>query len=260
MFSREINSHVYVISIDICFVLLGMVFFAVLSLVVGLTILLSGLFMVKAARYAYRVYQHRAESISKFREVMNPKNTSLPLFSANKRVSAMVMLGSGGHTAELLTALEEIPRSIFNSLTYVIADTDRSSLIRATKVEEKFNSNEILHFVTLPRAREVGQSFMTSVFTTLYALMFAFKVVYFSRPDVLLVNGPGSCVPLCWAAVFFNILGISQTKIIFIESFTRIKHLSLSGKLLYPLVDRFIVQWPQLQEQHALAEYIGILC
>jgi hypothetical protein len=33
---------------------------------------------------------------------------------------------------------------------------------------------------------------------------------------------------------------------VFIESFCRVQSLSLSGLLLYPLVDEFVVQWPQL--------------
>jgi beta-1,4-N-acetylglucosaminyltransferase len=41
-----------------------------------------------------------------------------------------------------------------------------------------------------------------------------------------------------------QILGLSYTRIIYVESFTRVKSLSLSGKLLRPFVDRFVVQWP----------------
>ena len=33
---------------------------------------------------------------------------------------------------------------------------------------------------------------------------------------------------------------------IYIESWARVRTLSLSGRILKPLVDRFLVQWPQL--------------
>ena len=46
----------------------------------------------------------------------------------------------------------------------------------------------------------------------------------------------------------------------FVESFARVQALSLTGKLLYPLADRFVVQWPQLVQKHSAAEYLGILC
>jgi beta-1,4-N-acetylglucosaminyltransferase len=46
---------------------------------------------------------------------------------------------------------------------------------------------------------------------------------------------------------------------VYVESFARVKTLSLSGKLLYPFVDRFIVQWPGLKEKWTRAEYLGVL-
>lgn len=39
-------------------------------------------------------------------------------------------------------------------------------------------------------------------------------------------------------------LGLRYTKIVYVESFARVKSLSLTGKLLRPLVDTFVVQWP----------------
>ena len=55
-------------------------------------------------------------------------------------------------------------------------------------------------------------------------------------------------------------LGLADTRIVFCESFCRVKHLSLTGKLLYPIADRFVVQWPELTQGHRRAEYIGVLC
>jgi beta-1,4-N-acetylglucosaminyltransferase len=48
-------------------------------------------------------------------------------------------------------------------------------------------------------------------------------------------------------------------EIIYIESFARVETLSLTGKLLYPFVDRFLVQWPELSKKLGQAEYKGIL-
>ena len=50
--------------------------------------------------------------------------------------------------------------------------------------------------IALPRAREVGQSYLTSVFTTLRALWAAVALAFSQRPDLLLVNGPGTCLPV----------------------------------------------------------------
>jgi beta-1,4-N-acetylglucosaminyltransferase len=55
------------------------------------------------------------------------------------------------------------------------------------------------------------------------------------------------------------LLGIKKIEIIYIESFARVDTLSLTGRLLYPFVDRFLVQWPELSNIFDKAEYKGLL-
>jgi beta-1,4-N-acetylglucosaminyltransferase len=50
-----------------------------------------------------------------------------------------------------------------------------------------------------------------------------------------------------------------KIKLIFLESFCRVQHLSLTGRILYPIVNLFIVHWPQLTQQYPNAKYIGII-
>jgi len=74
--------------------------------------------------------------------------------------------------------------------------------------------------------------------------------------DILILNGPGTCFVLC-AAIYVNkFLGLPAPKLLYVESFARVQSLSLSGTLLRPFVDRFIVQWPQLETK---GEYHGWL-
>jgi beta-1,4-N-acetylglucosaminyltransferase len=47
--------------------------------------------------------------------------------------------------------------------------------------------------------------------------------------------------------------------LIYVESLARVKSLSLSGKLLLRVVDRFVVQWPELTALHPKIEYYGLL-
>lgn len=51
-----------------------------------------------------------------------------------------------------------------------------------------------------------------------------------------------------------------DVRIIYVESAARVKTLSLTGKILYLIADRFFVQWPKLLEKYKYAEYIGRLC
>ena len=45
----------------------------------------------------------------------------------------------------------------------------------------------------------------------------------------------------------------------FVESFARAQSLSLSGRILYPIADLFLVQWPALVAKYPRAEYHGVL-
>ena len=55
----------------------------------------------------------------------------------------------------------------------------------------------------------------------------------------------------------YNIFGITNTEIIFIESFCRVKEISLTGKLMYYIADKFIVHWPDLISKYPSSIVLG---
>lgn len=128
-------------------------------------------------------------------------------------------------------------------------------------VDQLYLSQDEGHFVVevVPRTREVGQSWVTSAFTTLRALISSLLVLCRHQPTLILSNGPGTCVPLCVGAVMLRVLGVCPSRVVFVESLCRVHSLSLSGHLLYPLSDHFLVQWPQLTKSHPRACYMGRL-
>lgn len=81
------------------------------------------------------------------------------------------------------------------------------------------------------------------------------------RPELLLCNGPGTCVPVCAAALALRILGVTSTRIVYVESVARVRKLSLSGRILYDgrIADAMFVQWPELQKQYPRTKYEGRL-
>ncbi|KAF6136614.1 hypothetical protein GIB67_016070 [Kingdonia uniflora] len=65
-------------------------------------------------------------------------------------------------------------------------------------------------FMQIYRSREVGQSCLTSVATTLIALVHAMRLMLRIRPTSslfyrILCNGPGTCIPLCLIVFFFKV-------------------------------------------------------
>ncbi|KAK9452354.1 oligosaccharide biosynthesis protein Alg14 like-domain-containing protein [Limtongia smithiae] len=185
-----------------------------------------------------------------------------------KGASVMFVLGSGGHTMELLSVVSTLNFALYPTRTWVHFSGDTLSPVRAMAVEQskmlesvesKTSVKGKAEMVCLPRARNVGQSYITSVFTTLLCGAYCIGTVFKTRPDVVVCNGPGSCVMICFACLFLRALQIKQTRMVYIESFARVSTLSVSGKLLLRMVDRFIVQWPQLKEKYKGVEYYGIL-
>eukprot|EP00884_Botryococcus_braunii_P019054 jgi/Botrbrau1/5832/Bobra.0366s0014.1 len=179
----------------------------------------------------------------------------------------MIVLGSGGHTAEMLTLVGQLDKKRYSPRTYIVAETDQMGAQKALTSEGLDPStpgggaDNGVKVCTIPRSREVGQSYITSVVTTLIAMLAAFMIVLKENPDLVLVNGPGTCIPICVAAFFFRLVGLGRAKIVYVESIARTCSLSLSGKLLYHLriADRFFVQWPSLQHRFPRSIYSGRL-
>lgn len=83
-----------------------------------------------------------------------------------------------------------------------------------------------------------------------------FKSVYFYllyRPKVVVSTGAHTAFPVCVIAKIFG------SKIIFIETFAKIKSPSLTGRMIYRFADRFYVQWPELLDYYPKATYRGKL-
>lgn len=82
-------------------------------------------------------------------------------------------------------------------------------------------------------------------------LWLAWQVLRRERPDYVISTGAGVAVPFLWVG---RLLG---RRTVYIESVARIEELSLSGRLVYPVVHRFFVQWADLLQRHPRAVYGG---
>ncbi|KAL0577549.1 UDP-N-acetylglucosamine transferase subunit [Marasmius crinis-equi] len=172
-----------------------------------------------------------------------------PPKKSGSTVRLAVFLGSGGHTSEALNLISALDFEQYSPRIYVASEGDALSVKKAQVLETlKAPNNAQYTILTVPRARKVHQSLLTAPFT---ALLSFFKCAYYvtllpiskSTPgskgfaDVLIVNGPGTCFILCLAVLVNKILGLPAPRIIYIESFARVKSLSISGKLLRYIAD-----------------------
>lgn len=82
-------------------------------------------------------------------------------------------------------------------------------------------------------------------------LFLAPKILLEEKPDMIVTTGSGVAAPFIWWA---KILGI---RTVFVESITRITGISLTGRMVYPFVDTFLVQWEELLEKYPKAKFTG---
>lgn len=163
----------------------------------------------------------------------------------------MFVLGSGGHTSEILPLISGLSKGRnYGSFICVCTSSDEMSMQNEHIPKET-------EFVLIPRSRKVGQSYFSSIFTTIYSIFYCFTLI-FKKPDLLVVNGPGVCLPVVFNIYLGNIIGITKCHIVFIESFCRVNSLSLTGKLVYPFCDNFYVYWDSLLNKRKGIELLDL--
>ncbi|WP_243279538.1 PssD/Cps14F family polysaccharide biosynthesis glycosyltransferase [Clostridium saudiense] len=79
----------------------------------------------------------------------------------------------------------------------------------------------------------------------------AIKVLNRENPDILISSGAAVAVP------FFYIAKLKGKKLIYIEVYDRIDKSTITGRLVYPIVDKFIVQWEEQKKVYPKAINLG---
>lgn len=174
----------------------------------------------------------------------------------------LICIGSGGHTTEMLKLIETLDFVKYSPRYYVMASKDVTSAQKVKDLEQKksiHTDSENYRICRIPRSRVVKQTYFTTVFTTLYSILYSIPLIFQTMPDLILCNGPGTCIPICGLAFLLKTMFIFDTRIVFIESFCRTKTFSLTGKILMYFADNFLVQWPILKRRLKRSEYIGQL-
>ncbi len=125
---------------------------------------------------------------------------------------------AGGHHAELRRALEGI---VFEDAFLV---TYRSDLCRPAGVRTVYH---LAH----PRR---------SLLRSLQNAWQALRLVWWERPQIVISTGADVALfTILWAKLF-------GARVIFIENGGTLRP-SLTGRLVYPVADLFIVQWPEMR-------------
>ncbi len=90
-----------------------------------------------------------------------------------------------------------------------------------------------------------------NVKNTIKNTILAFKILRKEKPDLIISSGAAVAVMFFWLGKLFG------AKTVYIEIFDRIDKPTLTGKLVYPVTDKFIVQWEELKKVYPKAINLG---
>ncbi len=79
----------------------------------------------------------------------------------------------------------------------------------------------------------------------------AWRVLRSERPDVIFSTGAGVAVPFFWLG---RLLGC---RLIYLEVFDRVDSPTLTGRLVYPVADKFLLQWEEQKAFYPKGELWG---
>ncbi len=81
--------------------------------------------------------------------------------------------------------------------------------------------------------------------------MLAWKVLKKEKPDLIVSTGAAVAVP------FFYLGKLRGAKTVYVEVFDRIDKATLTGKMIYPVADLFVVQWEEQKRVYPKAINLG---
>ena len=148
-------------------------------------------------------------------------------------MKACFIASSGGHWEELM-CLKPIAQE--HDTFYV---TEEGGQAKDSSLENIY---------LLPQINRRQKDFL---WRFLKLMVSAGKIMRREKPEFLVTTGALIAFPFC---LYGKLLG---TKVIYIESFARVSDRSLTGRLVYPIADLFLVQWESLLELYPKAKYVG---
>lgn len=143
----------------------------------------------------------------------------------------LLVCSSGGHVLELLWLRKAW--TPFSRAWVTLDSDDTRSLLR----------NEEIFFARGPTER--------SAVNFLRNLLIAWRIIGRLRPAVIVSTGAAIAVPFAWVG------RLRGTRVVYVESLTRIDAPSLTGRLVRPVADRVYVQWPQLTATLPGSRFVG---
>ena len=144
---------------------------------------------------------------------------------------------TGGHLAELMQL-----EPLFTKYDYnIITEKDNTNKYLKEKYKEKV--------YYLPYGTR--SKLFTYIFKYFYLCLKTIYLYFKIRPKYIVTTGTHTAGPMCYLGKLFG------SKIIYIETIANVNKKTVTGKLIYPISDLFIVQWKEMLKLYPKAIYGG---
>ncbi len=154
-----------------------------------------------------------------------------------RKKKILFIASAGGHLNELMQL-----KPMFSNYDYhLITENLKSNLSLKKEYGKKIN-----YLVFGSKDHKLIYPFKF-IYNTIKSLVLYIKI----RPNIIITTGTHTAVPMCYIGKMF------QSKIIFIETFANQSTKTLSGKMIYPIANLFVVQWEEMLKLYPKAVYGG---
>ena len=147
----------------------------------------------------------------------------------------MFISSEGGH-------LHELRQLNFEKYDYCLVTEKTES---TEKLKEKYGNR--INFLAYGTRKNPFKYF----FILLYNFFKSIHIYFRYKPQVVVTTGTHTAVEMCYIAKLFG------SKVIWIETFANRYSKTLSGKMVYPIADTFVVQWKEMLKLYPKAKFWG---
>lgn len=152
-----------------------------------------------------------------------------------KRV--LFISSTGGHLSEMMEL-----KDLFSKYEYyIVTEKTKSNLYLKKDYPHKVS------YLVYGTKDHLFSYLFKFCFNILKSIYLYFKI----HPDYILTTGTHTAGPICYLGKIFG------SKIIYVETFANINTKTITGKLIYPIADFFVVQWESMLKLYPKAKYGG---
>ena len=154
-----------------------------------------------------------------------------------KKKKVLFISSTGGHFNELMQL-----KPMFEKYDYhIITEKDEST----KGLKEKYGDK--ISYLPYGTRKKLIRYIFIYTYLCLKTIYLYFKI----RPKYIITTGTHTAGPICYFGKIFG------SRVMYIETFANITTKTITGKLIYPIADLFVVQWKSMLELYPKAKFGG---